>query len=848
MAELIDDDGDVKLENLDEAPTGLDSAQVTSIAEDATMSVYDSLSLLPISSLSAGSQAFVKSNKRLYISNGSGWYNVALVNLTPTMSLDPTGSIAFDAETLSATVTITAQDSDNPDAILSYSVESDGNMAATGFSVTQDSSVFTVSGISEDSGGVAGDFTLTFKTTDNINTATATKDFTLTFSNVIDSSAETVLLLKAANEELGTYANKEFTFKDSANTATDWTANVGDVHAFTFNPYQGPYSMKFDGTDDYISANLASHIGDGDFTIECWVYIDEDRSTASRGIFQISNTSGGLQANATTNLMVAYRNSSFSHNWVVYANGVQTNTSTASLTGQWQHVALVRSGSSTKLYIDGTSIQTISDSMNYNATNRIAVGGYYNTSYLWDGYIKDLRVVKGTAVYTTDFTPPTEEVTAITGTETLLCQLPYLGDVAGNVTTLKSNGNTAIVPYSPYNKEPYSASKHGMNLQFNGTNQRIQYDTTTVNPGTSDCTWEGWFYPYTEAGTGLIFDTENRSSAGLRFYYDNNVWTVNGSDSLSISGSRWPGTTARQWTHFAVTKSGSTYELYLDGVSMGTSSGASSVTGDGIALGCSYGTNTLDLKGAIADFHITKEQKYTTDFTPPTRAVAHSAGKTLLRFGDDVKMYDASGTHEFHRISSGGGPQLSTTTRKFTTSAAYQFTGNDVMGIGSEHVTEQETAFRLDELPSGTEDFTIEMWFNADSFSNFDFLYSQSYAIQVYLNSSGYIAFATNNTDNSSGYQTNVTDNVALSTGTWYHMAFVRNGSSHKLYINGTEYLSATSSSSIAKTRAAGIGCFYYDAGSSNYPFNGYIQDVRVTKGLARYTAAFTPPTAEFEL
>ena len=133
MAELIDDDGDVKLENLDEAPTGLDSAQVTSIAEDATMSVYDSLSLLPISSLSAGSQAFVKSNKRLYISNGSGWYNVALVNLTPTMSLDPTGSIAFDAETLSATVTITAQDSDNPDAILSYSVESDGNMAATGF-------------------------------------------------------------------------------------------------------------------------------------------------------------------------------------------------------------------------------------------------------------------------------------------------------------------------------------------------------------------------------------------------------------------------------------------------------------------------------------------------------------------------------------------------------------------------------------------------------------------------------------------------------------------------------------------------------------------------------------------
>ena len=140
------------------------------------------------------------------------------------------------------------------------------------------------------------------------------------------------------------------------------------------------------------------------------------------------------------------------------------------------------------------------------------------------------------------------------------------------------------------------------------------------------------------------------------------------------------------------------------------------------------------------------------------------------------------------------------------------------------------------------------MWFNCSAFSNYEFLYSQSYALQVYLDANGYIAFATNDEDNASTYTTNVVDNVALSTGTWYHMAFVRNGSSHKLYINGTEYLSATSSDPIIKTRAAGIGVLYHTAGSSNYWFNGFIQDVRITKGLARYTAAFTPPTAEFEL
>ena len=839
MAELIDDDGDVKLENLDEAPTGLDSAQVTSIAEDATMSVYDSLSLLPISSLTAGSQAFVKSNKRLYISNGSGWYNVALVNLTPTMSLDPTGSIAFDAETLSATVTITAQDSDNPDAILSYSVESDGNMAATGFSVTQDSSVFTISGISEDSGGVAGDFTLTFKTTDNINTATATKDFTLTFSNVIDSSADTIFLLKAKNAAYGNYAAQAFTFKDSADAARSWTANVGDVHADAFTPYSNDYSAHFDGTGDYIqfpaNANMATN-GSEDYTLEFWMYQND---TTDLCIFDNTGAGGNMQV------------SRISGTW--YHAGGTFNPGTIN-NYQWYHFAIVHdaTANTVKVYVDGTLQSTISGvtAAIGSASGSNTIGVRNDGYYYFHGYIKDLRFVKGSQVYTTAFTPPTEPLTAISGTSLLACNLPYLADASGN-HVLRNYNDTKLRPFSPYNKEPWSANKRGMSLQFHGSNSRIQYSDTTVNPGTSDCTWEGWFYPYDNTHNGLIFDTENAGTAGIYFFYNGyNTWYLAGSDSLAIQHTR-NGTTSHHWTHFAITKSGSTYELFLDGKSVGTDTGASDITGSGLSMGCRYNTNTLDAIGNVADFHVTKEVKYTADFTPPTRAVAHSAGNTLMRFAGDLIMYDASGAMTLHSQSQGGGPNISTTTRKWTGSGAFSFDGNDFIGIGNQKEHQDATETPL-ELYLYDKDFTIEFWIY---FTTLPSANASMTILSIGYQTGGYgnIAIVDGTggnvllyaSDNNSTWGISGVSFGVMTINTWHHIALTREGNNHRLFKDGTLTSTATTITGAypAPTLESGIGGGGYGSLSG-----ALMQDVRITMGRARYTAAFTPPTAEFEL
>jgi len=179
MAELVTPTGDVDnsaLTNLDI----LDSADVISIANNtsAATTVFDTLDSLPTTGLSAGQQAFVNGNNRLYISNGTGWYNLTFVNRTPTWAVEPDASYDIEDSATPLIVTARATDSDNSIAsLVNQSVVSDS--AQYMVNISNDSSVWTFTPKSADSIGIEvaagnltdsnGDFVYTFKWSDGIN-------------------------------------------------------------------------------------------------------------------------------------------------------------------------------------------------------------------------------------------------------------------------------------------------------------------------------------------------------------------------------------------------------------------------------------------------------------------------------------------------------------------------------------------------------------------------------------------------------------------------------------------------------------------------------------------------------
>ena len=175
-----------------------------------------------------------------------------------------------------------------------------------------------------------------------------------------------------------------------------------------------------------IPVNSAFTYGTGDFTIEWWGY-----QTATNGVQGIWRNSTGDATHSVGFWTITQSGGTLT---VSIGNGTTTDTvvSNSAITiNTWNHYAFVRNGTLFKLYINGVA-QTSTLTSSINLPAQLAFMQIGNAGGLYAGRITNFRIVKGTAVYTANFTPATQPLKAISGTSLLLL-------VWGNTPTLDSS-------------------------------------------------------------------------------------------------------------------------------------------------------------------------------------------------------------------------------------------------------------------------------------------------------------------------------------------------------------------------------------------------------------------------
>ena len=235
---------------------------------------YDVIGDLPLSGNEAGDQAFVIATNRLYLWSGAGWYNIAIINTTPTFSTGPDASYTLASDGVTTTViSLLATDPEGFAITYSAVADSDFNGLAT---VSQDSSVFTITPKSE-ANATTSTGTLTFKATDGVNIASEISTFTLTFSPDWTTTPTESKIQASAVDLAG------FTFGKSVSINSDATyALVGAIGADDFG---AAYIFERSGSTWSQTAKLAQLDGEADDNFGISVSISSDGAHAIVGAY-----------------------------------------------------------------------------------------------------------------------------------------------------------------------------------------------------------------------------------------------------------------------------------------------------------------------------------------------------------------------------------------------------------------------------------------------------------------------------------------------------------------------------------------------------------------------------------
>ncbi len=579
--------------------------------------------------------------------------------------------------------------------------------------------------------------------------------------------------------------------------------------------------------------------GTGDLTIEFWVYpLSGPVSTYNPAFF--TNNMQGDWAVGNVGIRIHHQNAIFQGSPLV-----QLNFTSAITNNVWTHVAIVRSGNTITAYKNGVANGTVSYTGSLGSNTvwpalACSDGGFSGNTgrEFTTGFISNWRIVKGTAVYTGAFTPSTSPLSAISGTSILVTASgqgnqnansvidtgPLSFTVTSSGTGLKSSGLSPFGNTYPGSILTQSSPATAMTV---ATNAAFTY-------GTGAFTIECWFRLTATSGSNqFIIDQRNSgtTTAIIPTIYINTsnqlVYYVSGAARITGATTLTTGV----WYHVAVARTSTSTKMFLNGTQQGsTYSDSNNYAASRVSIGTDGSASFLS-SATDAYFSNVRLSKgfcyYTTTFTPSTTPlISEPAYTSLLTCTGTMSLYDLSNN----------GTQMTQTGTGIVTGVQEKFGTSSGLYSGSNfNIYSDDTGIQF-----GTGSFTVEGW-----------VYRNAAGVQhglickgatntgwvLFVNSSNQLVWTTTTT-------VQKTSTTTIPATTWTYFAIVRSGSTNYMFINGTqEGATWSDSTNFNQTNPLYLG---NDRSASTSGLNGYLDDVRITKGVARYTASFTAPTSAF--
>lgn len=617
----------------------------------------------------------------------------------------------------------------------------------------------------------------------------------------------------------------------------------GSTKVTNMAPFYGDgyYSVKFDkNSSSRVICNYTSgsplDIRSGDFTVEFWFFADR----ADNGTTPVTILSNGLQPSVDAFSIRLYATTTDISSLNIFATtdtgttpfGATGYTATASIKlREWHHVAIVRNGNNIKVFQDGLIVINIALSVTIRQGSAWLFGSsIQGSNNYFSGYLSNVRIVKGSALYTDSFNPSATPLTPIAGTS-------FLGLMSSRFVDLSPNKNY-IAPFSSpttstiSQNNPFAFKDMLAGLYFS-TNNYLTFPASVNYLLPGDFTLEGWYH--TSTGSVTLYDTAGDGSNDTLTVA--NIGASNGTISwagqIIASGLTTP---VYEWTHVAVSRTGSTIYAFLNGKLVGTINYAAPIGASDQTLyigRSSDGTKTSQAN--LSNIRLVKGiGLYTSDFVPSEVQLTAIDGTVLLTCQGtwkDNSVYNAVPTAVNGFVS--GQKYLSPFKEK---DLDFKESSGSISFNGSTDYTQVSNGA----LPFiGTNDFTIEVMFLATTLGTGAVLFSKGPGLQVSVSTSGITVSLSSN--NSSTYFINTLFG-AVTSGQWHHFSLVKSGQNYYASLNGTVTLLGTSALNVD------TGNSYWrfaSSSSSTLFFSGLLNNFRYNDNIALYTANFTPPSSD---